>query len=87
MNVAMWNGTLGYMLEEMLTPLFSRADIAATRLFFTRYVSGRGPLPAVRVGRQPYGILPVTSFASYQSTPAREPIRGVAAGAAVKGDD
>jgi len=79
MNMAMWNGTLGYMFEEMLTPLFSRADIAATRLFFTRYVSGRGPLPAVRVGRQPYGVLPVTSFASYQSTPAREPIRGVAA--------
>jgi hypothetical protein len=69
MNIALWNGTLGYMLEEMMTPLFSPADIAATRLFFTRYVAGRGPLPAVRVGRQPYGILPITSFASYQSTP------------------
>ena len=30
--------------------------------FFTRYVSGRGPVPAVRIGRQPYGILPTTAF-------------------------
>ena len=46
MNVALWNGTLGYMLEEMLPPIFAPADMAATRQFFTRYVSGRGPLPA-----------------------------------------
>ena len=69
MNIALWNGTLGYMLEEMMAPLFPAADIASTRLFFTRYVAGRGPVPSVRVGRQPYGILPITSFASYQSTP------------------
>ncbi len=68
MNVALWNGTLGYMLEEMLTPLFSRSDIAATRLFFTRFVSGRGALPSVRVRNQPYGILPVTAFSRYAST-------------------
>lgn len=80
MNVALWNGTLGYMLEEMLTPLFSRADIGATRLFFTRYVSGRGPLPAVRVGNQPYGVLPVTSFSRYQSAPQfRAPVGRVTA--------
>lgn len=67
MNVALWNGTAGYMLEEMMTPLFSRADIAATRLFFTNNVLGRGPLPAVRVGRQPYGILPALTFSRYRS--------------------
>ncbi|HEY2496510.1 MAG TPA: hypothetical protein VGK24_05530 [Candidatus Angelobacter sp.] len=71
MNIALWNGTLGYMMEEMMAPLFSAADIVSTRLFFTRYVAGRGPLPAVRVGNQPYGILPVTSFANYRSTPSR----------------
>ncbi|MFI5113329.1 MAG: hypothetical protein ACHP9S_10910 [Terriglobales bacterium] len=69
MNIALWNGTLGYMMEEMMAPLFSAAAIASTRLFFTRYVAGRGPVPSVRVGRQPYGILPITSFATYQSTP------------------
>ena len=69
MNAALWNGTLGYMLEEMLTPLFSRADIAATREFFTRNVSGRGPVPAVRVGNQPYGVLSAMAFSRYSSTP------------------
>ena len=29
-----------------------------TRAFFTSFVSGRGPLPAIRIGGQPYGILP-----------------------------
>jgi hypothetical protein len=67
MNVALWQATLGYMMEEMMTPIFSRADIAATRWFFTRYVSGRGPIPAIRVGRQPYGILPVMAFSRYSS--------------------
>jgi hypothetical protein len=69
MNMALWNGTLGYMLEEMLVTIFSPADIVSTRQFFTSYVSGRGPVPAVRVGRQPYGILPITSFAAYQGSP------------------
>ena len=33
-----------------------------TRGFFTRYVSGRGAVPAIRIGGQPYGILPTTAF-------------------------
>lgn len=71
MNIALWNGTLGYMLEEMLAPVFSKADIAATRQFFTRYVSGRGALPAFRVGKQPYGLLPAMAFAHYRSSAER----------------
>lgn len=75
MNVALWNGTLGYMFEEMLSPVFSKTDIASTREFFTRYVSGRGALPAFRVGKQPYGLLPAMTFAHYRS-PAEQPVRG-----------
>ena len=40
--------------------------IEQTRAFFTSYVSGRGPLPAIRIGGQPYGILPVTAFSRIQ---------------------
>jgi len=29
---------------------------------FSAYVRGRGPLPLVRIGRQPYGVLPVSSL-------------------------
>lgn len=62
MNFALWPGTLGYMMRTMMAPVFADADVDATRSFFARYVSGRGAIPAVRVGSQPYGILPVTSF-------------------------
>jgi hypothetical protein len=36
--------------------------VAQTRWFFTNYVSGRGAVPALRIGHQPYGILPTTAF-------------------------
>jgi hypothetical protein len=64
MNLALWPGTAGYMMRTMLAPVFKEADIDFTRSFFTRYVSGRGSIPAVRVGSQPYGVLPVTAFGS-----------------------
>ncbi|HEY0375615.1 MAG TPA: hypothetical protein VGC87_01505 [Pyrinomonadaceae bacterium] len=39
------------------------ADFA--REHFASYVIARGPLPALRVGNQPYGVLPVASFARF----------------------
>jgi hypothetical protein len=68
MNLALWPATLGYQLEEMLAPLVSPDEVAATRAFFARYVSGRGPLPSIRVGQQPYGILPALAFSRYRAT-------------------
>ncbi|MQA95428.1 MAG: hypothetical protein GEV11_12545 [Streptosporangiales bacterium] len=62
MNTALWPATWGYHLQTMLNPIFGTAAVDDTRRFFTRYVSGRGPLPAIQVGRQPYGILATTAF-------------------------
>ena len=62
MNTALWPATWGYFLEEMLQPNLDLTTIKRTREFFTRCVSGRGALPALRVGKQPYGILPTTVF-------------------------
>ena len=61
MNVALWPGTLGYFLESMLHPIVGDDTVERAREFFVRHVSGRGALPAIRVGRQPYGILPATA--------------------------
>jgi hypothetical protein len=61
-NVALWPATWGYYLQTMLHPVLGPDAVEATRRFFTRYVSGRGPVPTVQVGRQPYGILPTTAF-------------------------
>ena len=62
MNVALWPATWGYHLGTTLSPIFGTAAVDASRTFFTRYVSGRGPVPAFRVGRQPYGVLVTTAF-------------------------
>jgi hypothetical protein len=61
-NTALWPATWGYYLQTALHPLISPAAADATRDFFLRYVCGRGPLPAVKIGRQPYGLLPTTVF-------------------------
>ena len=60
MNVALWPATLGYYMEQMMEPVFSEQTATDTRAFFNRFVIGRGTVPLVRVGRQPYGILPTT---------------------------
>ena len=62
MQTALWPATLGAMMKTHLAPVFSVPDVDETRTFFTRYVSGRGPLPALRIGTQPYGILPTAAF-------------------------
>ncbi len=38
-----------------------------------RFVRGGGPLPGIRVGRQPYGVLPITPLRSLAPTPADRP--------------
>jgi hypothetical protein len=60
MNTALWPATLGYWMETMMQPAFGSETVEATRTFFTRFVNGRGAIPAMRIGRQPYGILPST---------------------------
>jgi hypothetical protein len=62
MNAALWPATLGTWMDTLMAPVFGDATVAQTRELVTRFVSGRGALPAVRIGRQPYGILPTTAF-------------------------
>lgn len=66
MNKALYSGTLGYYLHSMLSEVMSDATIDRVRELFTGYVTGRGPLPAVRVGNQPYGILLTSAFPEWR---------------------
>ena len=59
-NTALWPATIGYFMDSMLDSVFDTATVEKTRDFFTRHVTARGNLPAIRVGKQPYGILPAT---------------------------
>jgi hypothetical protein len=60
MNRALWGATLGAFVRNFVTPLVPPARRTALERFFLTFVTGRGLLPAIRVGRQPYGVL-VTS--------------------------
>ncbi len=62
MNTALWNATIGYFMESMLTPVFTDDQREAVRWLLIEHVSGRGRVPAIRIGDQPYGILPTTTF-------------------------
>lgn len=44
-------------IEDLTDPWY----VAATD-HYTRFVRARGPLPVLRIGRQPYGVLPVSSM-------------------------
>ena len=63
MATALWPATWGYYLMNLIglegTGLTLEA-IAWAREHFIANVRAFGPLPTLRVGRQPYGVLPVT---------------------------
>lgn len=74
MNRALWQATWGYFLLQMLgvgqtgeNPL-TDDDIEWARKHFVQYVRATGPLPAIRIGPQPYGFLPVTSLNAWKSS-------------------
>ena len=66
MQRALWPATLGHFMDSMMHPVFGKATTEQVREFFTYFVSGRGSLPVIRVGDQPYGILPATNYSSMQ---------------------
>lgn len=61
-NKSMWHATFGFYMEEMWDTMFTYDNIDRTRHFFNHYCLGRGLLPSLRIGTQPYGILPTTAF-------------------------
>ena len=61
MNAALWPATLGYWMDTQMSPAFGADTIERTRRHFIDHVSGRGTVPAVRIGKQPYGILPTAA--------------------------
>ena len=71
MNQALAPGTLDEFVREFLQNLVSAAAGADLHRFFTAWVSGRGQYPALRVGRQPYGIVVTSAWKSWASVPAR----------------
>jgi hypothetical protein len=66
MSRALWSATLGSFVDEMLQGTFSAADVRRAQLFLNEFVHGRGLVPAIRVGAQPYGIVITSALDSWQ---------------------
>jgi hypothetical protein len=66
---ALWESSLGAYLTDFLSPLFPDAATAAVRDHVRRHLAPGGPLPAIRIGRQPYGVLPVVAPGRFTSSP------------------
>ena len=56
---ALFEATWGPYLRTQAQPGFPLALLPQVHAHVTTMVKGGGPLPAVRLGRQPYGILPI----------------------------
>ena len=75
MNAALWQVGWGYYLSNMVgfdgtgltTPI-----LAWARDHFVNHVRSGGPYPALRCGRQPYGVLPVTSLDAWKPPAGQE---------------
>ncbi len=63
MQTALWQITMGTAIEDFLGLPAARSD--AVRDYFRDHVRAAGPVPAFRVGRQPYGVLPVTQIDAF----------------------
>ena len=72
MAVALWPVTWGYFLAQMIGFAGTGLTVASRDLVRDHaltYVRPGGPLPTLRVGAQPYGVLPVTSVDSWTPGP------------------
>lgn len=78
MNTALWQATLGPYLEEILNyynpgeHLFRNGEevdlvsiLDQIRAFMLDHVMGRGVFPTISVGKQPYGIMPISSLSAW----------------------
>ncbi|HTF02987.1 MAG TPA: hypothetical protein VK826_03145, partial [Bacteroidia bacterium] len=66
MNKALYPATLGYYFDTLMKPVFGETALDQLRDFFVSNVTARGPLSAIRVGDQPYGILLTSDFSNWK---------------------
>jgi len=58
---AMWPGLGDYYMSSMLSSTISKNDRWQLWDHFKNYVYGRGYCPSIRIGKQPYGVIPARS--------------------------
>ena len=71
-NAVLWPATWGYYLSQLVTGAIPTPDVLPAALdHFKDHVRARGHFPTLRIGRQPYGVLPVFWSAQWKSLEGR----------------
>lgn len=83
-HTVLWPSTLGYYLDQRLRGVVSEAELNGIRSHFIRSVRGLGPLPLLRMGKQPYGVLPTTSLDRWKPSSAPSGAGSPAGGAGAR---
>jgi len=78
MLTATWQGTLGYFLNQAMASVFTSTQVEDARNYVLANAIPRGPAPAFRVGRTPYGAVPVTAMSKYAAS--KSPVPSTEAG-------
>jgi hypothetical protein len=79
MQTALWAATWGYYLGALVDPAaLGGITVDAIREHYLGFVRGRGTLPVLRIGRQPYGILPILSLDRWTADGASPAVGGLA---------
>jgi hypothetical protein len=67
-NNVLWPATWGYFLEQIITGVVPSPGtmLPLARDHFNNYVRARGHYPILRIGSQPYGVLPVMFSGSWK---------------------
>ncbi len=57
MNKALYPSTIGNFIEVLADPVVNKTAYPKIRSFFNAFVTAGGPVPAIRIGDQPYGTV------------------------------
>lgn len=74
MLTALWPGTGGYFLAQMVSEVVSGSGAEAARDWALEHLRPRGHLPSIRVGDTPYGILPTGALAALRRRHEENPV-------------
>jgi hypothetical protein len=78
MATALWPATGDYYLRYMFGADLPASARESVRQYATQLVRARGAIPAIQIGKSPYGILPIGSFAELIRVTDRFPNNAVA---------
>ena len=79
----LWPATWGYWLTQFVglgVAGLDADDCAWAREHAAAFLRPGGPLPTLRIGRQPYGLLPTTALTRFRGDPRETRLGGLVAG-------